>query len=369
MSEPEQMVSGTDFINRPRVVPDEAPEPPPPPAEADADQSSANTAPPPPTPPSPEQPGGPMSAAEFLGARHRQARSRVAGWGWRRNLRLATLGLIKPAMGPAEKAHHDNLEAVQATFRGAKTVMVANHKGAATKTPTSILLAATLGVARGGGVLAWDNNELEGTLGLRSEPAHHSNTIVELLEDVERLLATPDTRLGDMYAYVRGQGASKFDVLASAEFGLAEAMISRENFEAAHQLMSRFYPMMIVDTGNNRRSANWMAALDTADLLVVPTTVKADAGAVGLSMLDKLTADGYEHLVKSAVVVVSHHGPRVDESIRSWLDESFAHRVGSVVHVPYDPAVADGDRVNYQNLSHASREAWLAAAARVAQSL
>lgn len=78
---------------------------------------------------------------------------------------------------------------------------------------------------------------------------------------------------------------------------------------------------------------------------------------------------GSGDLVKSAVVVVSHHGPRIDDSIRSWLDESFAHRVGSVVHVPYDPAVADGDRVNYHSLSHVSREAWLAAAARVAQSL
>src|SRR5699024_9247485 len=124
---------------------------------------------------------------------------------------------------------------------------------------------------------------------------------------------------GDMYAYVRGQGAAKFDVLASAETGLAGAMISRQNFEATHRLVSRFYPMMIVDTGNNRQSANWMATLDTADLLVIPTTVKADAGAVGLSMLDKLAADGYSELVKSAVVIISHDRPHTDRSIMSWL--------------------------------------------------
>jgi hypothetical protein len=42
--------------------------------------------------------------------------------------------------------------------------VVANPKGGAGKTPVTLLLAGAFGVARGGGVLAWDNNELRGTM-------------------------------------------------------------------------------------------------------------------------------------------------------------------------------------------------------------
>ena len=57
--------------------------------------------------------------------------------------------------------------------------------------------------------------------------------------------------------------------------------------------------VMVVDTGNNMRAENWLAAADAADLLVVTSTVREDTGYSGLWMLDALQdAD--------AVIVATH---------------------------------------------------------------
>ena len=51
---------------------------------------------------------------------------------------------------------------------GPRVIAFANPKGGVHKTTATVLCAATVGSVRGRGVLAWDDNELRGTLGLRA---------------------------------------------------------------------------------------------------------------------------------------------------------------------------------------------------------
>src|SRR5690625_5666215 len=78
------------------------------------------------------------------------------------------------------------------------------------------MIAATLGVTRGGNVLAWDNNETRGTLGWRGIPTDHSRTAVDLLQNID-LLRAPEASNADLDPYVRPQGGMRFDILASDE--------------------------------------------------------------------------------------------------------------------------------------------------------
>ena len=314
-------------------------------------------------------PAGPLSPNEFLQARHRQARNGEAEWGWRAKARKASFGLVNPAMGPAEQAHHDNLEDIQRTFSGPRTIVVANPKGGAAKTPTVAISAATFGIARGGGVLAWDNNELEGSLAERSLPAQHNHTVLDLLGRIDQMRSSPSTRVGDLGAFVRGQGRFHFDVLASSRSGSGKDQVDADDFNAVHDLMTRFYRLVVVDTGNNQGAPNWNAAIAAADLLVVPLTVQVDRGDKALNMLANLEDAGYGQLVKNAVTVISHHAPTTDPQIGSWLDETFSARTRTVVHVPYEPALTPGDHIQYDRLSVASREAWLTACAAMARGL
>ncbi len=82
-------------------------------------------------------------------------------------------------------------------------------------------------------------------------------------------------------------------------------MIHADDFNAVHRLLERFYRLVLVDTGNNMRAENWLAAADAADLLVVTSTVREDTGYSGLWMLDALQDAGYQNLKYKTVTVLS----------------------------------------------------------------
>ena len=151
------------------------------------------------------------------------------------------------------------------------------------------MLAAgyTFGTVRGGGVVAWDNNETRGTLGIRALRGSHQNTTRELLDDLDKFTGA-EARIGDLASYVRTQGDAHFDVLASDERPGVTGTIRAQDFDDVHRLLERFYRLVLVDTGNNMRAENWLAAAEAADLLVVTSTVREDTGYSGLWMLDAL---------------------------------------------------------------------------------
>ena len=82
-------------------------------------------------------------------------------------------------------------------------------------------------------------------------------------------------------------------------------MIRAEDFKEVHQLLERFYRVILVDTGNNMRAENWLAAAEAADLLVVTSTVREDTGYSGLWMLDALQDAGYADLKRKTISVIS----------------------------------------------------------------
>ena len=72
---------------------------------------------------------------------------------------------------------------------GPRVLAFANPKGGVHKTTATVLAAATVGSVRGRGVLAWDDNELRGTLGLRAGSARHARTIRHLIADLAEVEA------------------------------------------------------------------------------------------------------------------------------------------------------------------------------------
>ena len=133
----------------------------------------------------------------------------------------------------------------------------------------------------------------------------HRNTTRELLEDLERFTDVYQSRIGDLGAFVRSQGDAHFDVLASDERPDVTGTIRASDFDSVHKLLERFYRVILIDTGNNMRAENWLAAAGAADLLVVTSTVREDTGYSGLWMLDALQDAGYQDLKHKTVTVLS----------------------------------------------------------------
>ncbi|MEZ0579983.1 MinD/ParA family protein [Nocardioides sp. MH1] len=278
-------------------------------------------------------------------------------------------GLVRPRMGAAELSFHQDRQAVQKDFPGPRTIAFVNPKGGAAKTTGVLAAGYTFGTVRGGGVVAWDNNETRGTLGIRGQRGDHRNTTRELLEDLGRFSDVYQARIGDLGAFVRAQGDAHFDVLASDERADVTGIIHASDFGDVHALLQRFYRVVLVDTGNNMRAENWLAAAEAADLLVVTSTVREDTGYSGLWMLDALQDAGHADLKRRTITVLSDPSPKVDRGLAEDLVSVYEQRTRSVHRVPYDAALVSGSVVPYGKLSEATRRSWLSACAAMAQAL
>ena len=319
----------------------------------------------------PERPGDPVARLTLKDFLQSQPAALVgpAEMGWQGTVRRLTGGLVSVGPGVRELTHRGAIDRVQQSLRGPRTVVVINPKGGAHKTTATLLLAATFGTYRGGYTLAWDNNETRGTLGWRAQPARHSNTAVDLLRDLDRFNDLRSARVGDLDNYVRSQGSTQFDVLASDEDAAASSTINGQAFNELHTTLSRFYRVIVVDTGNNMRASNWEAALDAADQLVIVSTIREDTAASAAWLVDGLYEKGHEEKVRNAVTVLASPSKVADAQLNRRLHRHFASLTRTVLDVPHDPALVDGGTLSYDALAPATREAWLQVTAAVADGL
>lgn len=318
-----------------------------------------------------QQPGGGEvylpTAEEFARRRTQRPADPVAHMGIQATLRKTTFGLLNLSPGQREQEARRATELVRRNFGGLRQITVVNPKGGAGKTVAVLLLAMTFGRKRGGYTLAWDNNETQGTLGMRSQQDFHSRTVRDLLRDLHQFQGA-QSRVGDLSQYVRAQGDGMFEVLASDESATAGEMLTAHAFAEIREVVSRFYKLIMVDTGNNVRAENWQAAIDATDQLVVTMSARNDSAETAARMLDHLEQTGRSRLVRQAVTIVSLPPSRRELDIPA-IERHFAARTRAVVIAPYERMLDSGEPIDYARLSDESQDAWLRIAAAVAEGL
>ena len=201
---------------------------------------------------------------------------------------------------------------------GPRTIAVLNGKGGAGKTPTSILLASNFARLGSGSVVAADGNVTRGTLGWRTEQGPHNATILDMVPQTEAL--------------------------------------------------TRYYRMIIWDTGNDEGDSLWLRIVSHADQIVVATTTRTDHAEAGRLLLQGLSGrdERSAALAANAVVVISQ-ADREEPPATSLVD-GFAGIAREVVTIPYDRAMRE-QWLRSDKLAPATRAAWLHAAAAVARGL
>jgi MinD-like ATPase involved in chromosome partitioning or flagellar assembly len=306
--------------------------------------------------------------ADFLNTRPKETAGPPER-GWQGSISRMTGGRISPSPNRIEATHRAAIAEVQRGLSGPRTIVVLNPKGGAHKTTATLLIAATFGIHRGGYTLAWDNNETMGTLGIRAKAAGHRNTAVDLLRDLDRLDGDRTVSVADIDRYVRNQGDSRFDALASDLDPAGAASIDDVAFRKLHSTLSRFYRVVVIDTGNNMRASNWEAAVETADQLVVVSTIREDTAYGAASLLDGLRQKGHADKVAQAVTILASPAKRVDGKLSRRLHDHFKQLTRTVLDVPYDPSLVAGGPLNIEALDPRTREAWLRATAAIAEGL
>ncbi len=282
---------------------------------------------------------------------------------------LTRLG-IRVSPSAAEREQREWARLVSQHWPGPRTIVVVNGRGGAGKTTSTICLSAVLARYGGAGVLAWDNNQTRGTLGWSTEQGPHDASILDLLPQASRLLGT-GAQSADLAHYVHHQTRDRYDVLRSKpDLFASEQRFDETTVDQLHAVASKFYRVVIIDTGNDETDPMWLRAVERADQIVVPTTVTAKAAESAALLLEGLAARGgqYARLAEKAVVVVSTHGETVKDEDAKRIATGFRGLAHDVVTIPYDPALG-ADVLNYGALRPRTQRAWLAAGAAIARGL
>jgi MinD-like ATPase involved in chromosome partitioning or flagellar assembly len=288
--------------------------------------------------------------------------------GWRGAVNLAGAHLRPDAR---ELTYRDDEAAAATAWTGPRTIAVVNGKGGAGKTPTTAMLAAVF-AHYGSSTLAWDNNPLRGTLGWRTEQARHEATILDLLAQTERLDG-PTARAADLTAFLHHQRADRFDVLRSQPQRLAsdQRLVGRD-VDAVHQIASKFFRLIVMDSGNDESDPMWRAMIKHTDQLVVVTTTQAGTAEAGALLLDSLTDRGGHgaQLARDVVAVVTQADRSVKAADLRAIEAGYRDLVAPerVVTIPYDPGMVEG-ALRLRELRANTQRAWLAAAATVARAM
>ena len=294
--------------------------------------------------------------------------------GWR-----GVLSRLGFRMDPSaeELAEREDIRTVSQHWPGPRTVAVVNRKGGANKTPTVVMLSAILARYSGAATVAWDNNESQGTLGWRTEKGGHDNSVLDLIDSSKALLS-PSAQAAEIAQFVHHQTSDKFDVLRSDENEEGDHEVTAEEVDIAHQVLTRYYRLIVMDSGNTARAANWRRMIHHTNQLVVPVTAiedRAEAARLTLQTLESRGGHDAE-LARNAVVIVSESTDAKrsmsGDALKRAKDEArriadgFAPHVRAVVRIPYDPALVNGP-IRYDALQPATQRAWLAATAAVAK--
>jgi MinD-like ATPase involved in chromosome partitioning or flagellar assembly len=244
-----------------------------------------------------------------------------------------------------------------------KILAFANPKGGVHKTTATVLAAATIGAARGRGVIAWDDNELRGTLGLRAGSARHARTIRHLLADLIEIEGVPMPHLRDRIDdYLRHASDGTYDVLAGEENPRFAQRLDQHTVRRVLELLCRTHDVLCVDTGNNVESPNWQTVLRACDQLVITTVPREDAAFTADWMIDLLHEIGLGQLAANAVTLLSCATPGPPTAMLEDLRRHFATRTRVVVTVPFDPSLETGSSIDYAALQPQTRRAWMTAA-------
>lgn len=278
-------------------------------------------------------------------------------WHRAEQLREEELVRTRPRRQRRVAADRDGqIQRIRRPLHGAHYIAVSSIKGGVGKTTVAACLGLVLAEYRGDRVIALDAHPKAGTLADRlTGVSRHS---------VRDLVAGADgvRSLADVSRYT--SLVRRLQVLASEQDPASGEVLGRAEYQRVSALLSRFYDIVITDTGPGLVHPATVATLARANGLVIagaPTA--AGVGHVDKT-LDWLVVHGHAERVADAVVVLSRDRakPLDGEELRRRL----AGRVRAVVEVPFDPHLVTGARIELDRLRPATRGAFVTLAAHLA---
>ena len=291
--------------------------------------------------------------------------------GLRGFLNRVTAGALRlgPSAQESEKralvAAQEGFEALirQSSWTRGVGILIANKKGTAGKTPVAISLGGVIAAIRGGSVAIGEAADDRGQLAYRSE-------------------GDPQLGMGELVANiasVRTQSQLRGYTVTQTSFASVigstprwRAPLTRKNVLDVAAIVDEHFTVRVWDTGNQYSSGPFSAAVDTSDVLVIPTMNSMDSVFDALELLEFLKSQGGDaaRLAETAIVVrLSDGRPEFKASRlkKYFVDQGIAEE--RIYALPFDAHIAERGALTLGKLAPVTRRSLTAVAAAVVAQL
>lgn len=251
----------------------------------------------------------------------------------------------------------------QATWTRAVAALIANPKGGTGKTPLAIALGGILAAIRGGDVCIAEVADDPGAIGYRAEGTPRLG-VGEFVRDVADL-----TTKGQVTGYTAPQ--TSFAAVIGTVPGRPRPPLTYDAVTALAAKIDEHFEIRVMDSGNQPSSGAFQAAVDTADVLVVPVMNAGDSTLEALGMLAALrTTEAGRSLADRAIAVVMDDGRPQDARMTETVPEALAGAGVKTIHyLPYDEHLATRGEITLGNINQAATEALTVIGADVIRAL
>lgn len=303
-----------------------------------------------------------MLTAERLIDARRTRRPRPEG-GLNAFLYAITLHAVNRGDSPKVLARKSIEARVDKRFEGgARFIPVLTRKGGVGKTTITALLGMALSDIREDRVIAIDANPDRGTLSERVNKQTRST-----VRDVVTLAPTINS-FNDFTAMV-SRDETRLDILASDTDPLLSEAFDDNDYNVVADLAARFYSIVLTDCGTGIVHSVMRATLQRADSVVIVSGGSIDEARLASETLTWLEANGYQDLVKNAVVALNTATQGTNLVKLEEIEAHFKSRVREIVRIPYDPLLAAGSVINFRDLKPLTRSSARELAALVVDGL
>lgn len=283
--------------------------------------------------------------------------------GWRRFVYFLTLKLINLGDSPKTKARKAMDARIAAALEGGtKFVPVLTRKGGVGKTTVSTLLGMALAQVREDRVIAIDANPDRGTLAERV-----SKSTRFTVRDVVNRAAAIDGF--SEFSNMVSRDETRLDVLASDADPMLSEAFDEGDYNVVADMAARYYSLVITDCGTGIVHSVMRPTLQRANTLVVVSGGSVDEARLASETLTWLEANGYGELVRNSVVALNTATQATQLVKLDEIEKHFRTRVRSVIRIPYDPALAAGSVIRFNEMKKHTRDAARELAAEVISSI
>jgi MinD-like ATPase involved in chromosome partitioning or flagellar assembly len=270
---------------------------------------------------------------------------------FRRNLYHLSFGRINLGDNAKVRARRALDARIGADLAGeTKFVPVLTRKGGVGKTTMTALIGMAMARAREDRVLAIDANPDRGTLSERVQ------------KGTDRTVRDVVNRAGGISSFsvfsdFVSRDKSRLDVLSSDADPMISEAFNEGDYNVVADIAARYYSVCLTDCGTGIVHSVMRAVLMRANGIVIVSGGSIDEAKLASETLTWLDSNGYSELVSNSVVALNTATFGTELVKLDEIEAHFASRVRAVVRIPYDPQLAAGAFIDFDQLHPATRQA------------